>query len=380
MLQDIDENGASHSRSRCDTYSLYGRARKTKALSMFKYPARTSTNETIKELSAITSNLALRTPKRKFGSSIDSGFRYTAANYSKPHNSAARKRDFLITDGRDVDRLQTTLETVARQNLRLKQLSTEIMLDQRQNREMTSTVHSFYQNVVIPESEGNIALLEEEVRSYKLEVAKLSACCGRMKKEIANLNRIIAHYQELEFAKPQVKAFAQGKVIMIKGTKSKSPSKAESSKDIAAKDHIHMDSVLNSLRRISKSTTTRILIETLYKELEVLFKGCRSGIFIVHPGLQRLHQKENGSSKPITLENFMVALAANGKTQSAMRPIFTTLGMTKDLIRTNEAITIPIICQNSKSGKEVYMVIQLEGFKLKLTHESELLVCYMNIR
>jgi len=365
ILHNINENLFQNDKSRCDTYKLHIDTRKLNRSSRFDYPINTSLNETSKELSPITSKSKLKTTKRRFGNSMNSAFGFTKINYNKAYNTA-HKPEILITN--NVDQLQSTLENVKMENQKLKQLSTEIIM----NKDMRSTIHSFYQNVVLPDNKTNIMILEEKIRNYKTEVAKLTADCNKLKKENNRLNKIIAYYKELEVSRFKIKT--SGKMII----KTKLPSKLEKNELETQQQRDYIDSILSSLRRIAKANTMRVLIDVLYKELEVLFKRCKCGIFIVNPKLQKLYQKENGKAKPITLESFIVSLAINGKEQNTIRPIFTTLGMIKDITRTNEAITIPIIKQNSALEKDVYLVIQLEGFKLKLIHDSELLVLYLN--
>ena len=83
---------------------------------------------------------------------------------------------------KEFNNLKNMLETTFLENEKLKRLSKEIMLDKAQNREMASTVHSFYQNVIMVDNMHNVNELKAKIEELRNTIAKLTIENNKLKR------------------------------------------------------------------------------------------------------------------------------------------------------------------------------------------------------
>jgi len=272
-------------------------------------------------------------------------------------------------DSQEIDKLHTTLKSITLENKKLKQLSIEIMNNIHQNSEIASTVHSFYQNLVLPDKEQSVSRLEEYIQDLKTKIIDLTKTNNELRKENTRLKIIMMRYRKLatenlseqnssnHITKPRhestIKSSAQGFDDKYFTTK-------------FIRENAYLDMIANSFKRISKANTIRTLISIFYQELSILLNTCKVGIYIIDPNLQSIYKKEKGLVQAMLVNKMIIEYALNKN--NVMLPFFTSIEMAKGILRTSNTISIPIM---GLRNNELYLVLQIESRSLLKTQEDK---------
>eukprot|EP01022_Parablepharisma_sp_SALTPOND_P021576 TRINITY_DN4284_c5_g1_i1.p2 TRINITY_DN4284_c5_g1~~TRINITY_DN4284_c5_g1_i1.p2 ORF type:complete len:451 (+),score=42.32 TRINITY_DN4284_c5_g1_i1:1633-2985(+) len=302
-------------------------------------------------------------------------------------------KEFSPDNAKEIEELRTTLQSVTIENEKLRRLSKEIMLDHHQKREMASTVHSFYQNVVLADTEQNVTLLKSTIDDLKSKIAELITKNLQLQEENKKLKVTALRYRELAMSqipnksqKPLEEASPDRlfNYLAKRESTDKSPEMsrfrptANASEDSgsvvgnsiaagikASKENVHLEMIYTSLKRISKTGSLKALIEALYRELAILLKVHKVGVFIIDPNLRKLYQKEQGIVQTMYVGKTNIDLALNSSVNYFIKPAFGSCAAAKNSIRNNEAIVISVTGSRAKLGSELYLAVQLEN---KHTH------------
>ncbi len=263
---------------------------------------------------------------------------------------------------------------------------------------MASTVHSFYQNVYLMDTEMNVAQLKTSIEEQKKRMGDIMADNLRLTEDNKKLKGILKKYREivrdLQGRRPEPGSpfsnmsrllnrtdtqrrtgqdgsdlsSSKGTDTLVMATATKqqqrSPSR-ELSEDVSrtSKENVHLEMIGAAMRKISKSTSLRGLIEALYRELTVLLRVNKLGIFVLDPQLRRLFQQEKGCVQTMHAGKFPVDLVTNDSTFANynMRPAFTSLSSAAMGIRKSDLIVLPVLGALSTLGEQTYLAVQLEG-------------------
>jgi len=241
---------------------------------------------------------------------------------------------------KDVNQLKTMLETTVQENQKLKQLNKEIMFDKSHSRQMASTVHSFYQNVILTENKHNLNELKDTIEELREQLTELSIDNQRLKKENKKLKASLANYKRL------VNKLSVDNILMCKD-----------SMQVTTKCELNvpdtLDSLHNLLKKISNTLTISELIKVLYRDMDKLVEGNKVGVFIVEQKLRILYAKEQGRVELVTAGTYTVDFAIP-PTFFLMKPAFIPC---KTIKKSVSALSIPILGINS----ELYLLIQIES-------------------
>jgi regulator of replication initiation timing len=281
---------------------------------------------------------------------------------------------------KEIDELRASINTLSSENDKLKLLNREIVRKKQNSMEKPSTIHSFYQNIVIPDNEQQIMHLNKIIDKLKEQVIQLAADNGKLKKENERCKMIIARYREILLEQErnlQDGAVDRGKLDrrVTKNTDRNSClTETVSTKfggGISAKENIRLDMILGSLKKLSRANSLKELLDCLYKEAAILIKSCRVGIFIINPNLQRLYQNNQGVVKSITMNMKVVDFVINENNNYSMKPAFPSIEAANNVIRKNDVLVIPIL----DSISDTNLVIQLEPKnEAKIINSKEFLV------
>lgn len=256
---------------------------------------------------------------------------------------------------------------------------------------MASTVHSFYQNVYLTETEANITHYKNSLNDLKDQISGLSVENLKLKEENSKLKRILERYRTIiidlqhqnKMAIHDRNSFIDDDNFDLYSVFSKTPrSKGNNLSDDelssfaldknnrrikSSKMNVYLDMVGETVKKISMANNFKSLIDVLYNELAVLLRVHKIGIFIADPNLRKLYQREHGVVNIVNLGKEYVDLAVNEKTLAIynLDPGFTAMAYIKNGIRTENMIVLPVTGIFSKLQSEIYMAIQLEGDKKK---------------
>jgi len=318
-----------------------------------------------------------------------------------------------------IDELRSTLASITLENEKLRMLSKEIMLDSEQHREMASTVHSFYQNVMMVNSEQNVMYLKQQIEELKKKISDLTADNLKLKEENKKLksatlryrNIALFHNNEIQDSKvnkshilhrnnneqsiPSIKDFPYAStkkddsletstIRSIEGGAKIQHTSTVISDDIgsigtgsislshASKENVHLEMIATTLKRISKCHSLKGLIETMYRELSILLKVHKIGIFILDPDLRKLFTKEQGLCNTVNIGKTNADLAINPAIGSIkMKAAFISIQGAKHSIRKPEVIVLPVLGTRNRQESEVYLAVQLEK-KVSKRHSKNL--------
>jgi monoamine oxidase len=244
------------------------------------------------------------------------------------HNLPKQLLNDLPNNKEEIGKLQIALENISLENKKLKLLYSnqgKIMYEQQRNCSAGSTVHSFYQNMVLPESEQNIAILKNNIEELKAKIANLKELNTKLQKENDKLKVINARYKGLVYNQSNahdVKGrrlyldsrgvtwkFRRGTLQHEEDANSLIRNESITTGTKLIKDNAHLDLISNSLQHIAKASSIRVLIEILYQELDILLNRHKVGIFIMNPELQVMYRKDKGRSQIITVKKCIIELA-----------------------------------------------------------------------
>jgi len=300
---------------------------------------------------------------------------YGGSNKNTKYGKVQLHRSIRV-NSREVDtnikKLQSSLEAANLENKRLREFSVGIM--RRSTLNDAGEVHSFYQNVVIPENEKNISLLRTAIKTLNKKVFELETENKKLKKEnrclsirINNLKACLA--KKLEDTKLHTlddrdiaKALnTRRSITKLNGTNlNHSISAANMALAMRGmKENVHLELIWGSLKKISKANSLTSLIESLYQELGVLIKSNNVGIFIIDPTVRKLYIKEKGKLQSMRFSKYIIDMALSDCTNYIAKPAFNSLGDINIILRTEKSITIPISALQSKST--VYLSVQLDA-------------------
>jgi len=289
---------------------------------------------------------------------------FSRVKIKKEHNLPEQLLNDLAHNKEEISKLQITLKNISLENKKLRQLNKEIMYEQEKNCSMTSTVHSFYQNMILPESEQNIRMLKKSIEEFKTKIVDLKKLNKKLKKENNELKIANARYKELVSQNVIGRRFNldNGGISLkfrrgtIQHENDLIRNESITIETKLMRENKYLDLINNSLRRIGKTSTIKMLIEVLYEELDILLNRHKVGIFIINPELQAMYRKEKGLSQIIAVEKDKIELALHK--DLIMIPAFTSIKSTKQIIKTHDTINAPI---NSLNSKDLYLIVQVES-------------------
>lgn len=329
--------------------------------------------------------------KKSFDSSMESEACFNSGDVSKRSfkqlatKGLVRRREVRGRCAREMGELQRTLKTVASENARLRQLSAEMMKEQQKHLETPSTIHSFYQNVVLPENEANIKCLKEKIKMLKMRLINAMTENEKLVRENERLKKAVSRYRGLACDQSRERKQDRSFIKDITPRKSfiQTASNRATAEDLSAalkfsKENLRLDIILCSLKKLSKAHTVKQLIEQLYSEMAILVKSCRIGVFLINRDIQELYYREQGLVQSTTMSKHVVDFVVNGNRSYSMQPVFSSVTGFKDVVRSEEAIAIPIVYARYGRRPELYMAVQLEfrncGAEAKAANSKELLV------
>lgn len=282
-----------------------------------------------------------------------------------------------------IGELRKSLDKVMGENRKLKVLSREIMSSRGDGH---GVVHSFYQNVILPESKQSVEELKEAVEKLKRGLSEAEAKSKKLKKENELLRGIVARYREIILNKRSLGSYREVLIndkpletYKLNSARNQSSIRsATSNRDesgqllsfmksstVFSKENVKLEMMAGSLRRLAQTSTIKELVSALYRELGILIKPCTAGIFIVNSELQNLYQQEKGTVQSITLNRLVVDFAFPGLSSYAMKPLFASMDKANTVIRKPDCISLPVNDLKHEADSEPYMIIQLEN-----THNS----------
>jgi len=371
---------------------------KSNSMSLGKRFSRNPISNSIRTNVKVLTNDHIDTLKKSFDSLIDTKVCVDSGESSKRSEKRLfRKREESKINKRyikQIDELQNTLKAVSTENLKLRQLHVEIIKEQQNKLETPSTIHSFYQNIVLADNEQNANRLKEEIEKLKISLVTAAAENEKLVKENERLKRAIERYKELIYSKEKEKNYGKAKnklynTFIKPNTMRKSIDQIVSnrgtivSKEITfkfSKENLRLDMILCSFKKLSRTHSIKELIKQLYNEMGILLKSCRMGIFLINKDMQELYYKEHGLVKSTTMDKCVVDFVVNGNNNYSMQPLFNSIHNFKDVIRTTDSIAIPIIYAKHEKKPELHMAIQLEykSADPKKIRTKELLVFLYN--
>jgi hypothetical protein len=281
----------------------------------------------------------------------------------------------------NIERLQNSLEVVSLENKRLRDFSIGIMRSNTSND--AGEVHSFYQNVVIPDNEKNTLLLKTTIKALNKKVFELEMENKKLKKENRCLSIRVNHLKEclakkLEDTTLNILDYRDiPKTINTKRLVTRlsdislndSVSVTDTVSEMKGmKENVHLELIWGSLKKISNANSLTSLIGNLYQELGVLMRSSNLGIFIIDPMLKKLYKKEKGKLQSMSFGKYIIDLALSECTNYIAKPAFNSLENINIILRTDKSITIPITAIQSKST--VYLSVQLDT---KATNSPEVI-------
>ncbi len=299
---------------------------------------------------------------------------------------------------------------------------------------MASTVHSFYQNVYLPDAELDVDQLKNTVREQRTKATDLAAENARLRGANDKLVGLLQKYRSIvrelqgkitllekgpeprKRNKPPLLSISTDYVgsidtseIALENTHRSEPphsvtatpgrlSVAESNAttktvspaphDINAGTTIAeadmeedgeedeglelLTGVCKSMRRIVHAASAKQLVEGLYLELAALFRPKRLGIFVIDKQLRRLFQKEKGVVTPISINRESIDLAVNEQTQAncSMCPAFSSLSVLKSSFKKGSTLVIPAQGQHGTP----YLALQIDLASHKGIHKRSRLL------
>ena len=297
---------------------------------------------------------------------------------------------------RKINELQDMLKTTTIENQKLKNLSKEILMEQNRRIKMGSTVHSFYQNVVLPDNEQNSELLKNNITELKTKIAELQFENDTLKSMNEKLKSKLIRYREFLSRKLKSENSINEEIgltkndilrnqIMKKTRRNTLNDETSSTSSYSvnvpkvSKENIFLDMLGGSLKKMAKTNTLFDLISKLHQEIQILLKICKIGMFIVDPNLHKLYLKENGKVHLLTFHKTPIYFVLDRNTECIIKPIFIPLEPGKSSMRDNKTIVVPIFGKNSKLKSELYMTVQIEsGTEIKTNRENESWVNFIN--
>jgi len=271
---------------------------------------------------------------------------------------------------KEMQELRKSLDKVVCENKNLKTLSKEMMSSREESHSM---VHSFYQNVILPDSKQDIEDLQVIIKQLKSKIIELMASNGKLRKENELLKGTIMRYKEVSARKAKSfrETLPQDKYSGQYSTRKQNPIRSvinnKDNKDqfinflksnaIFSKENVKLGMMGSALRRLAQVNTMKQLITTLYRELRILLKTCTTGVFIIDPDLQSIYQQEKGAVESITLDKSVLDFALTDLSLYPMKPLFNNIS--NSIIRKPDAVSIPI--NDLRNGEETYLIVQLES-------------------
>jgi len=291
-----------------------------------------------------------------------------------------------------MDELKNALENMQKENERLRKLSQEIMLDHNLRKDMVSTVHSFYQNVYLHETEMNSENLNKKLTELKQKYVDISSENCKLKAENKRLIATINQYREmardfqlnknirnttLNGHKKQLSLNLE-KINLGNDTTRLISENTEELPDISfanselTKRNTYDEQITNfdSPRKTSRTTllentgkcitkilrsyTLKELIENLYPALDTLYKPYRIGIFIVDSQIRKLFNKEHGLASMFSLAKDSVDLAL-AEQNHGISPVFNSITILNTKYRKMNSLVIPV-----SSNNRIFLALQLE--------------------
>jgi regulator of replication initiation timing len=244
----------------------------------------------------------------------------------------------MDSNWKDINQLKTMLEVTVQENQKLKLLNKEIMFDKSHSRQMASTVHSFYQNVILTENKQNLNELKDTIEELREQIAELNINNQRLKEENKKLKASLTKYKRL------VNKLSGDNLLAHKDS-------MQATTECQLNDTL--DSLHNLLKQISNTQSISELIKVLYRDIDKLVEGNRVGIFIVEQRLRMLYVKEQGRVESVTAGTYSIDFALP-PSLSLMKPVFIPCKVIK---KSANALSVPILGINS----ELYLLLQIEG-------------------
>ncbi len=262
---------------------------------------------------------------------------------------------------------------------------------------MASTVHSFYQNVYLMDNEMNVEMLKTGIEEQKRRVSLVMADNLKLVENNRQLKSVLSRYRGItrDFQVQGKKSCGNsptghGLQYLSKTTDKRESSvdyplplpsgkdstklkqSAEPSEDFSfptptvphtSKENVHLGLMGAALRKISKATSFHRLIDVMYKELAVLLRAPKLGIFLLDPQIRRLFQRERGEFQTMHAGKITVDLATNESTFANynMRPAFGSYSSAANGIRKADTIVLPVRGTMSSLGEDIYFAVQVEG-------------------
>lgn len=275
---------------------------------------------------------------------------------------------------RRIEKLQSSFEAVNLENRRLRELSTEIMRSKDSNN--GGEVHSFYQNVVIPEVEKNTVVMKGTIRNLNKRIFELEITNAKLKKENKRLATRVSYLKECLAKKlddSSLITLDYGDITKTLNTKRSLTRLSEASQNLndttsiaettsalrGMKENVHLELIWGALKKLSKTTSLTGLISSLYQELSILIKGCNIGVFIVDPTAKKLYRREKGKLQPMSFGKYIIDLAVGDYANHVAKPAFNSLGDVNVILRTEKSITIPISSLQAKNS--ALLSVQLDN-------------------
>jgi len=306
------------------------------------------------------------TTKRIDNFSVPRSF-YQSSNHNKSR-SVKRARGEVDSNPKSLNELQGLLKTTTLENIKLKRLNKELVIDKYNNKEIASTIHSFYQNIVLPENNESIEEMQKVIDELKEKITDLVVENTQLKKNIKKYKSIINRYRDIVTSSKSRNA---DKEVMNKTFIVKQPVQVNEQSTLNTQN-VFLDMLCGTLQRISNANSASKLISTLYKEIKVLLKLHKIGIFIIDPSLKKLFQKEKGYVQTINVGKKRIDLALPDKTSYLIKPAITPYEVGNNSVRNNKVIVLPITGSKSKLESGLYLMIQLENpLPSKGTHIDE---------
>lgn len=286
-------------------------------------------------------------------------------NYEK---SRSVKRAGVVSekteDSKNFSTLRGLLETTTLENLKLKKLNKELIMDKYNNKEVASTIHSFYQTIVLPENNESIEEMRKVIEELKERVTNLTAENARLRDDIRKRKSIIMRYREL------IARNAPAHTVEPSAQPKASPRKLSSYANElnpsivniqSPKENVFLDMLCGALKKISSADNASRLIETLYQEIEVVLKVHKVGVFIVDPSLKKLFQKQGGKIQTVSLGKRKADLALHENTSHTIRPALIPVDLGGNFMRDSKTIVVPVAGLKSKLESGLYLMVQLEN-------------------
>jgi len=310
----------------------------------------------------------------KLSMTAKNGFRITKSGQQSPKLKDSHIDNYI----KKIGELESNLEYMVSENKKLKLLSKEIMKKQ----EAPSTIHSFYQNIILADNQQNISQLKNEIEILKAKTIKLTLVNNKLRKENKRLESLLLNYRELckqPITNEQHIEISIKKNLDLKNEDSTSVLNCSKATILVSQEDMRLNTIIRYIKKIATVNSIKELINVLYTGLSILVKPSKVGLFIINTELQRLYQKEKGEIKTITVDKAVVDYVIHDIPTFTMSPIFANIEDAAAIIRKPDAISIPI---SDLTKSELYFVVQLEATQdeYKSIHARNLLVlCFIKV-